>query len=285
MLTIEEIRKKKKEYGYTNEQLASLSGVPLGTVQKILGNTTRSPRMETVIALSKVFEGKDHSGGYYCPEGDLRCLREPENAYQINNSFISMNTHIYERQGTYTVEDYMALPDDQRVELIDGVIYDMAAPTSWHQLIAGEIYSEIRNYIRAKKGPCLPFIAPTDVQLDRDNHTMVQPDVMIVCDRNNVTHQRIIGPPDFVAEVLSPSTKGKDMLIKSAKYEQAGVKEYWLIDPQEENVLVYDFRENENPKIAIFTFEDRIPVLIYDGDLVIDMKEIKDYLETSFSNR
>lgn len=276
MLSIEEIKRKKQEYKMTNAQLAKLSGVPLGTVQKVLGNVTRSPQLNTMKALSEVFEDKKYNGVKYSSESHSSHLHEPVPQYAVSNRSTAWNTNYYDRQGTYTIEDYMALPDEQRVELIDGVIYDMSAPTAYHQLIGGEIYAEIRNFIKANKGNCVPFIAPTDVQLDCDNRTMVQPDVMIVCDRDKINHKRIFGAPDFIAEVLSPSTKNKDIMIKGAKYQQAGVREYWLIDPAEKNVLVFDFRSEL--KMKMYTFEDKIPVLIYDGKLVIDMKEINDYL-------
>ena len=297
MLTIEEIKKKKQEFHYTNEHLARLSGVPLGTVQKVMSQATKSPRYETLKALSAVFEpaGPRASGSYitsmsnaaeehracvYTPdEGSALQVNEPAPAYAaVPRSPLDWNTHVYDRQGTYTIDDYLALPDEQRVELIDGVFYDMAAPTSWHQLIGGEIYAEIRNFIRANHGDCVPFIAPTDVQLDMDNRTMVQPDVMVICHRDRINRKRIFGSPDLVVEVLSPSTRNKDILIKSAKYQNAGVQEFWLVDPDEEKVMVYDFREGV--RMAIYTFEDRIPVLIYDGRLEIDMKEISDYLKS-----
>lgn len=261
MLTIDEIKKKKDEYGMTNAQLAMVSGVPLGTVQKVLGNVTKSPRLETVEALSKVFEEK------------------PAPAYSVNprpNIILAFNTHEYDRQGEYTIDDYLALPDEQRVELIDGVFYDMSAPTAYHQLIGGEIYAQIRNFIRANNGDCVAFVAPTDVQLNCDNRTMVQPDVMVICRRDKITHKRIFGSPDFVCEVLSPSTKAKDLMIKNYKYQEAGVREYWLIDPYRETVMVYDFRDGVDVKW--YTFEDCIPLLIFDGALSIDMKDIREYL-------
>ena len=131
-------------------------------------------------------------------------------------------------------------------------------------------------FAQKNKGKCVPFISPLDIKLSEK--TVVQPDVMIVCDRNKINHKRVFGAPDFVAEVLSPSTKGKDLLIKSHKYRDAGVKEYWLIDPDNKSVMVYDFRDYDNPCVAMFSFEDEIPILLYDGELTINMKEIMDYL-------
>lgn len=274
MLSIEEIKRRKKECGFTNAQLSKLSGVPLGTVQKVLGNTTKSPGIKTMQALSEFFE-KNRKTDYL--------LKEASGVYGYKAAIAkkdpadSYNTNSYSRQGSYTLNDYYALPDEKRVELIDGVFYDMAAPMTDHQLIAGEIYVQVRNYIRNNKGKCIPFIAPTDVQLDLDNKTMVQPDVFVVCDKEKISNGRVLGAPDFIVEVLSKSTKLKDVLIKALKYKEAGVKEYWMIDQEHKQVIVYDYREDI--VVRPYTFEDKIPVLIYDGDLIIDMKELTEYLK------
>ena len=289
MLTLDEIRRKKAEHRYTTRQLAMLSGVPVGTLQKVLSNATKSPRYETMQALSAVFEDADtHREVSYSDRSngttwEGRCVREPSAAYQADvqvlpNPRVAVNWHNYERQGTYTLEDYLALPEDQRVELIDGVIYDMGAPTSFHQLIGGEVYRQISNYIHDHKGPCVPFIAPTDVQLDCDNRTIVQPDVMVVCDRSRINRSRIFGAPDFVLEVFSPSTRNKDIFVKGQKYMRAGVREYWMVDPMKKTVVTYHFLSEDDTDMHMYTFEDKVPLAIYDGDLSIDFKEIADYI-------
>lgn len=172
-------------------------------------------------------------------------------------------------QGEYTIEDYYTLPDDQRVELIDGILYDMAAPSLKHQMIAGEIYRQIANYIRENNGACIPFISPISVQLDCDDKTMVQPDVLILCDNKKITKKCIYGAPDFVLEVLSRSTRHRDSVVKLRKYAQAGVREYWIIDPWKDRVLVYDFEKEQNP--TIYGLSGKIPVGIYQGQLKIEM--------------
>mgnify|MGYP000438242551 FL=1 len=129
------------------------------------------------------------------------------------------------------MEDYYALPEEQRVELIDGVIYDMSAPTSVHQLLGTEILLVLKDYIRKQHGRCVLIASPIDVQLDCDDKTMVQPDVIVVCDREKIQNRCIFGAPDFVAEVLSESTRKKDLVLKLNKYMTAGVREYWLVDP------------------------------------------------------
>lgn len=247
-MTIEKMRQMKKERGYTYAQIAELSGVPLGTVQKIFNGETKSPRYDTLMALAKVFD-------------EPLVLKEDTVVYKTKKG-----------QGTYTVEDYRALPDDQRVELIDGYLYDMASPTTFHQLMAGEIYRQVANYIMEQGGSCMPFISPIDVQLDNDEKTMIQPDVMIVCDQDQIVKRNIMGAPDFVLEVISPGTKRRDYVIKLAKYENAGVREYWIVDPYKKNVLVYFFAGEASP--TIYPIDADIPVNIYDGKLVLKFENI-----------
>ena len=108
--------------------------------------------------------------------------------------------------GKYTIEDYYALPEEERVELIDGNFFEMKSPNPFHQIAAGEISRQIQNFIQKNKGKCVAFNAPIDVRLDCDDDTMVQPDVVIVCDRGKMKSWGILGAPEFVLEVLSAST-------------------------------------------------------------------------------
>lgn len=251
-MSIEEMRQRKKELGYTNEKISELSGVPLGTVQKIFAGVTDSPRYSTLMALSKIFGS----------EADM--VKEPAMLYHVK------------RQGEYTLEDYYALPDERRAELIDGVIYDMSFPTNIHQLLCAGIWEQLKSYIRKKRGHCIPFMAPADVQLDCDDKTMVQPDVFVVCDRSKIINRCTFGAPDLVVEILSPSTRKKDISIKLKKYIGAGISEYWIVDPDKKSVVVYDFAHEELP--AIYGFNAKVPVGIFDGDCEVDFAEIYEYV-------
>ena len=275
-MTLEEIRQKKKEYGYTNRQMAEKSGLPLATVQKVLGGTTRAPRYQTIQALASVFPEETQYRKESVSTPDR--VREPGMAYSAQAHPKSR----YPRQGSYTIDDYLALPDDQRAELIDGVIYDMSAPTTPHQLIGGEIHALLREFLLQKKGSCIPFIAPVDVRLDKDSRTMVQPDVCVVCDLSKINRAGIYGAPDFVVEVLSPSTKMKDILIKMRKYQNAGVREYWMVDPDEETVSRILFKPptedypDGDMKMEIYPFSTPVPVGIFNDECVIDFEGIRE---------
>lgn len=250
-MTVEEMRKRKQEKGYTYAQISELSGVPLGTVQKIFSGETTSPRYDTLQALEKLFSQR---------------LMVAEEA-----------TYTARQQGSYTLEDYYALPDERRVELIDGCFYDMSSPTFLHQKIAGEIYRQIANYIMDNGGNCQPLLSPVDVQLDCDRKTMVQPDVAILCHDDKVRHWGVYGAPDFVLEVVSPSTRKKDYTKKLAKYEAAGVQEYWILDPYQKRLLVYFFKEEDYPFIC--GLDKSVPVNIYNGALQIQFENIVDWIE------
>lgn len=252
-MNLEQWKARKKELGYSYAQLSQLSGIPLGTVQKIFSGETKQPRYSTIRAIE----------GVLMPEDD--CVRDSAPFYG------------FKKQGEYTLEDYFTLPDEQRVELIDGVIYDMASPTLLHQRLGGEIYRQVANYIMEKKGPCVPFIAPVDVQLDCNNKTMVQPDVGILCDWDKHKNGRIFGAPDFLVEVISPGTKRKDMTLKLYKYQNAGVREYWLIDLYRRVILTYFFEAEDYP--VIYGFNDCIPIRIYEGALEVDMSTMLPWIE------
>ncbi|MCD7744779.1 MAG: Uma2 family endonuclease [Lachnospiraceae bacterium] len=178
------------------------------------------------------------------------------------------------KHGKYTLEDYLALPEDQRVELIDGVFYDMAAPNYIHQGFGDRILAFFNNYIDEHHGSCYAFTSPIDVQLDCDDKTVVQPDVLIVCDMKKFRNGRVFGAPDLVVEVLSKSTSSRDRGLKLAKYKLAGVREYWLIDPRRKRVLVYEFEKRDSAKI--YGFADTVPVGIYDGACAVDFARIYD---------
>lgn len=256
-MTIDDMKRIKQQKGYSYVMISQLSGVPLGTVQKVFSGETESPRYDTLQALERAFR----------PEPAANVLRE-DPGYGTANM---------KRQGEYTVEDYYALPDDQRVELIDGVFYDMAAPTKLHQRIVGEIHFQIADYIKRNNGNCEPLLSPLDIQLDCDDRTMVQPDIGILCDTGKGRKWGIYGAPDFVLEVISPSSRRKDFTIKMPKYMQAGVREYWILDPYQCKVIVYFFESETSP--TIYGFDQPIPVNIYDGKLQIEMTDIAKWSE------
>ena len=164
----------------------------------------------------------------------------------------------------YTYRDYVQWEGDERWELIDGVPYMMAAPRVNHQRIAGRAYSLFLDGLRGKT--CEPFISPIDVRLNHDtgDDTVVQPDVIVVCDPNKITENTINGAPDLVIEVLSPSTSRKDRWFKYISYQQAGVKEYWIIDPENRSVEVYVLQDAQYRKDHVYDSEGIIKTTLFE---------------------
>ncbi len=272
MVTREDLIQKKKELKLSCREISEWSSIPMGTVQKVFSGATENPRRETLLKIAEALYALEKKSDSYekTPEKPA-FIKEP--SYVYGTSPAAANALWPDkRQGEYTVEDYLMLPDDQRYELIDGVLYDMASPTLGHQDVAGYLYYQFMKYVEEHDLPCRPYIAPLDVQIDRDNRTMVQPDVMVCCDHEVNKGPRIFGAPDFVAEVLSPSTSNRDLVIKLKKYFTAGVREYWILDPVKKIVTVYVFGPETTP--VVYSFEDSIPVTISNGLCTISMKGI-----------
>ena len=145
----------------------------------------------------------------------------------------------------YTVKDIYSLPDGQRAELINGDLYMMAPPSRLHQQIAGEIYRQTANHIAENKGRCKAYIAPFAVFLDADDKTYTEPDISVVCDESKLDDRGCNGAPDWIVEVVSPSSRKMDYMVKLFKYQAAGVREYWIVEPVERTVTVYSFEGND----------------------------------------
>ena len=174
-----------------------------------------------------------------------------------------------------TLEQYESLPEDKRVEVFDGVIYDMASPSQTHQIISMELSTLINTYIKSKKGSCRVFHAPFDVKLSEQPLTIVQPDLMIICDKNKLDEKRCNGAPDFIIEIVSPGNPADDYIRKLYYYKNYGVREYWIVDPRRKTVTVNYF---ENNIVSVpYPFDSIIKVNIYE-DLYINFAEIANIL-------
>lgn len=171
---------------------------------------------------------------------------------------------------TSTIEDIYALPDGQRAELIDGTIYNMSPPNRVHQRIEFSLARKIADYIDSNQGECEVNISPFAVFLNENDTTYVEPDISVICDKNKLNERGCNGAPDWIIEIVSPSSKRMDYFIKLFKYHTAGVKEYWIVDPIKNLITTYNF---ENETTEIYTFSDAIKVGIYE-DLEIDFSNI-----------
>lgn len=172
----------------------------------------------------------------------------------------------------YTEDDYYDLPENIRAELIDGQFYFQAAPSRIHQKILNAINNTIYNYIRTKGGPCEVYPAPFAVKLQEDRKTIVEPDISVICDPAKLTDKGCSGAPDWIVEIVSPGNSGQDYIRKLQLYTEAGVREYWIVDPMKQQIMVYCLEE-EKFELNWYTFQDKVKAGIYE-DFWIDFKEI-----------
>lgn len=170
----------------------------------------------------------------------------------------------------YTIDDIYSLPEGTRAELIDGQIYYMAPPSRKHQDIAFALSRKIADYIDLKGGSCKTYLAPFAVFLNENDKNYVEPDISVICDQNKLNDRGCSGAPDWIIEVVSPGSWRMDYFIKLFKYRTAGVREYWIVDPEKNRITVYNF---ESEDAGEYSFEDAVQAGIY-PDLVIDFREI-----------
>ena len=161
----------------------------------------------------------------------------------------------------YTIDDIYALPDGERAELIDGKIYYMAPPSRTHQKISWKLHQTIANYIDSKGGQCEVYAAPFAVFLNKDNINYVEPDISVICDIIKLDEKGCHGAPDWIIEIVSSGNKPMDYFTKLFKYRNAEVREYWIVDPTKEQIMVYRF---EKETMEQYSFGEDVPVGIYE---------------------
>lgn len=166
------------------------------------------------------------------------------------------------KEKLFTVEDIYALPEGQRAELIDGVLYNLAAPSRLHQKISMFLSHVISSHIDSKGMDCDVYAAPFAVFLSHDEYNYFEPDISVVCDKNKLSDRGCEGAPDWIIEIVSPSSQQMDYLLKLTKYRDSGVRLYWIVDPDLGTVMVHDF---ENDSMSRYKFVDAVPVRICEG--------------------
>ena len=170
--------------------------------------------------------------------------------------------NVVRKEETYTIDDIYALPEGERAELIDGQIYYMAPPNTNHQRLVNYLSTGINLYIRNNKGSCEVFPAPFAVCLNKNEKDYVEPDISVICDPSKLDDKGCHGSPDWIIEIVSPGSKQMDYYKKLFKYCTAGVREYWVVDPDRKNVTVYNF---EADTMIEYPFGEEVPVGIYEG--------------------
>ena len=166
------------------------------------------------------------------------------------------------KEEIFTIDDIYALSDGERAELIDGKIYYMDPPSRTHQKISWKLHQAIANYIDSKDGKCEVYAAPFAVFLNEDDINYMEPDISVVCDLSKLDDKGCHGAPDWIIEIVSPTSKPRDYMTKLFKYRMAGVREYWIADPLKRRVTVYFF---EKESVEEYSFGADIPVGIFEG--------------------
>lgn len=177
------------------------------------------------------------------------------------------------QRDSFTAQDYWALPEGTRAELIDGELYNMAPPNRKHQEIISGLIWLLCDYIQRKGGSYKAYVSPFAVNLNADDSTYVEPDALVVCDPAKLSDRGCEGAPDFVVEVVSPSSVRMDYVKKLNLYLEAGVREYWIVDPDKAMTTVYHFGEDHFAPI-IYPFNVAVPVGIYQGELKANIAEL-----------
>lgn len=183
----------------------------------------------------------------------------------------------------YTYADYLSWPEDERVEIIGGTPFLQAASSRIHQKVLSELHRQVANFLLGKK--CEVYPAPFHVVLDLeseyekvvDRKHVLEPDIAIICDKEKLDDRGCKGSPDMIVEIVSPSTARKDKIEKFNIYEQAGVKEYWIVEPDEKILSIFTLQDNKRfGRPDLFSEDDQVKVSIFD-DLMIDLKMVFAY--------
>ncbi len=180
---------------------------------------------------------------------------------------------------TYTYADYLQWKFEERLELFRGKIFKLSAPNTRHQEISGNLTALLHTYLKGKE--CKVYHAPFDVRLPVKNKkkddeviTVVQPDLCVICDQSKLDSRGCCGAPDLVIEILSPGNSKKEIRLKHELYEEAGVKEYWIVNPEEENIVVFILtEEGKLSGLKMYAGDDTIQSIAVPG-LNINLTEI-----------
>ena len=301
-MDISELKKRKKALKLTTAELACLAQLPVGTVSKIMTGETRNPSYLTIEKIDKVLsheemlsrvrayvdailkyiqEHPDESVDQVQFEKNYRREHGLDNAPLPYAKSEAGSADAMDRfdgnlalshRGNVTVQMLDEIGEDRRIELIDGHLIINEYPKMIHQMVVQNLGRIIDDFIRSQNGDCRVFNVGVNVYLDEDDYTLVGPDIVVLCDDSRLCDNGIMGPPDWVIEITSPSTRTRDYGKKMHKYMDAGVREYWIIDLEKEKITTYI--EGEPMMVYIYNFEDEIPVYIYDGKMKICVGEL-----------
>lgn len=295
-----DFKRRKKALKLTTAEVARMAELPVSTVSKIMTGETKNPSYITMEKIDKVLlheemllrirKYKEALEEYIRnhPE-EVVDQRTFEKEYRRKNHLndaplpYAVPTSVAEAEGSLakkkpervSIEEYYAINEgyeDKKTELLDGHLIFNEAPGVQHQTIVQTAGAAIHQFIKERNGDCRVFYVGINVQLEEDDFTLLIPDIAVVCNPEMIRKDRIFGPPDLVVEVVSQYTRRRDYGIKMHKYMSAGVREYWIVDPEKEKVTVY--LEGEPMMAYVYEISEDIPVSIYDGKLKLNFGSI-----------
>ena len=273
VISVDEIRELKERRGYSVAKLSQYSGVPVGTIQKILNGATRQPRQATLLALQQVLTGReeDYDGKsmQYAMQASADCVRETAKYLKDARK---------EAPDTRSASlDYLQSEEDQQ-ELIDGKLYDMGCPSLLHQELVHFLDIKLSDYIQKSRGKCRVLEGPVAVRMEGSDRFELVPDLIVLCDLTKRKKWGVLGGPDLVLEVSSASTKKRDMGIKLSTYMNMGVREYWILNPEQQILMVHHF-ESEEYIPEVIPLEGDTYVRIFGKDSSISLDELRKIIE------
>lgn len=265
----ERLRIMRESLFMTQKDLEERSGVYQADISKI----ERGEANPSLATMKKLTDSMNMSLEFF---GE-RKQRIKECEVPLNE--VVARCHPDKFQGEFKVNDLMDLPEPVCLELMEGVVYDLAspAPTILHQRIVGKLFYEFTDYINKHGGKCEALISPVSVQFENDDRTLLLPDLLVVCDTTKVRRDGVMGAPDFVLEVISKATGKRDYAYKTAIYAKQGVREYWILDPMKKCLITYFFENDYMPTMHFGN--EKVPVMIYEGELEIDLSVISEQPE------
>lgn len=297
MLNIDELRQKKKELKLTTADIAYNVELPVSTVSKIMTGETKNPSYITIEKIhdficreemktrliayietvSKYLdehpdEDVDQKAFYIeytkkHPFHDFAGGEDREKPVEGHSIWENLALdHVHKT----TIKDFADLGETRNIELLDGYFIVNQSPKLNHHILVKHIGSIIDRFIEDNRGKCMMFNTGVGVFIDSDEFSCLIPDICVLCDNTKLVSEGIVGAPDWVIEVTSPGTARNDYTKKMHKYMSAGVREYWIVDPDKETVTVHI--EGMPMVTHLYGFDDEIPVYIYDGKLKISMR-------------
>lgn len=235
--------------GYTQKQVAEQLGVSVSSYS-LYESGHREPNLENIEKLAHIF---------YISINELFGLYDFGAENLIRESVAKYHT-----RPTCSWEEYYQLPDGEHAELINGELVYLCAPYRFHQQLVNELAYTFTAHIKKNKGPCQVYTAPFAVKLSEEEHTIVLPDISVVCDASKLDKRGCNGCPDLVVEIVSEAYRHRDYVEKLALYIRYEAREYWIVDPDKETVVVFPLEQTDAAPHT-YSFKDSIPVGIFEG--------------------